>query len=86
MSAAIVALVIGTLLAIAALAFVLYPLFFDPRPPHGVAPRSTGGFDRSPATRPPGFGLRQPSGAVASSCEKTDSWPASGFDRWIVRR
>ena len=43
MSAAIVALVIGTLLAIAALAFVLYPLFFDPRPPHGVAPRSTGG-------------------------------------------
>lgn len=31
MSAAIIALVVGTLLAIGALAFVLYPLFFEPQ-------------------------------------------------------
>jgi hypothetical protein len=31
-SAAIIALIIGTVLAIGALAFVLYPLFFDSRP------------------------------------------------------
>lgn len=37
MSAAIVALVVGTLLAIGALAFVLYPLFFDVRPVGRVA-------------------------------------------------
>ena len=39
MSAAIVALVVGTLLAIGALAFVLYPLFFDAPAAHRAAPR-----------------------------------------------
>lgn len=43
MSAAIVALVIGTLLAIGALAFVLYPLFFDAPSAARVAPRPTSG-------------------------------------------
>jgi hypothetical protein len=33
MNAAVVALVIGTVLAVSALAFVLYPLFFDARAP-----------------------------------------------------
>ena len=43
MSAAIVALVIGTLLAIGALAFVLYPLFFDaPSPPRAASHRMSG--------------------------------------------
>lgn len=37
MNAAIVALVAGTLLAVGALAFVLYPLFFDAGPPREVA-------------------------------------------------
>ena len=36
MSAAIFALVAGTILAIGALAFVLYPLFFETHPPRGV--------------------------------------------------
>lgn len=39
MSAAIVALVVGTLLAIGALAFVLYPLFFDVASARPIAPR-----------------------------------------------
>ncbi|HKW46233.1 MAG TPA: c-type cytochrome biogenesis protein CcmI [Gemmatimonadaceae bacterium] len=37
MSAAIVALVVGTLLAIGALAFVLYPLFFEPQQTQAAA-------------------------------------------------
>jgi Double zinc ribbon len=39
MSAAIVALVVGTLLAVGALAFVLYPLFFDAPVSRAAAPR-----------------------------------------------
>src|SRR5690242_17175373 len=41
MSAAIVALVVGTFLAISALAFVLYPLFFGVTAPRRVAPPSS---------------------------------------------
>jgi ribosomal protein L37E len=43
MSAAIVALVVGTLLAIGALAFVLYPLFFDEPSARQPAPRPVEG-------------------------------------------
>jgi hypothetical protein len=45
-SAAVVALVVGTVLAVCALAFVLYPLFFGTSAPHSLvtssAPRATG--------------------------------------------
>ena len=39
MNAAIVALVVGTVLAVGALAFVLYPLFFDPPVGRAAPPR-----------------------------------------------
>ena len=39
MSAAIIALIVGTALAIGALTFVLYPLFFEPQPARSVAGR-----------------------------------------------
>ena len=41
MSAAIIALALGTLLAIGALAFVLYPLFFDAPSGGHTRPRSS---------------------------------------------
>ena len=41
MSAAIIALALGTLLAIGALAFVLYPLFFDAPSAGHTRPRSS---------------------------------------------
>ena len=47
MSAAIVALVVGTLLAIGALAFVLYPLFFDVASARPIASHSA---NRTPWT------------------------------------
>jgi len=43
MSAAIAALVVGTLLAIGALAFVLHPLFFDPPSARRIMPRAVDG-------------------------------------------
>ena len=44
MSAAIVALVVGTALAVGALAFVLYPLFFDQRVARGAPERRVEGW------------------------------------------